>query len=150
MNDNSTLVENLSQYLVDRYFKDISEGKVTQIVDVQMELATKLNIRCLEILDSIGKFGGSMITLSKRKNAKTYEEKAEVVVELRNQHKHSLVVFIPQEYSRTTQSIASFKSLSIPSIMEELANKILKELGDSSSLVLTKPVIKLLSKNRIS
>ena len=125
MIDNSKLVDSLAEHLVDRYLKDISEGKVIQIVDIQMDLARKLNIRCLEILGATGNFHGSMITLSKRKNAATYEEKAEVVVELRNQHKHSLVVFIPQEYSRTTQSIASFKSLSIPSIMEEQANKIL-------------------------
>jgi DNA phosphorothioation-dependent restriction protein DptH len=146
--DNSKLVDSLAEHLVDRYLKDISEGKVIQIVDIQMDLATKLNIRCLEILGATGNFHGSMITLSKRKNAATYEEKAEVVVELRNQHKHSLVVFIPQEYSRTTQSIASFKSLSIPSIMEEQANKILKELENDNAFMLNKSLSTLLSKNK--
>lgn len=148
MIDNSKLVNSLAEYLVEKYLQDISEGKVLQIVDVQMDLATKLNARCLELLGEKGDFNGSMITLSKRKNPETHEEKAEFVVELRNQHKHSLIVFIPQEYSRTTQSIASFKSLSTPSIMEEYAHEILNELNSENSFSFTKPVIKSLSQNK--
>jgi hypothetical protein len=148
MIDNSKLIEGLATHLVDNHLSVLAEGKVLQVTNVQMQLANKLNRRCIELLHERDNFEGSIVTLSNRTNAETYEKRAEEVVELRNQIQHSLVVFIPQEYSRSTQSIASFKSISIVDVMEELSRVILKVLGGHGTLAMTKNLVQVLSQNK--
>ncbi len=142
------LVDGISDFLVKNHLLTLAEGKVLQITNLQMRLANQLNVRCLEKLKHNEKFEGSIVTISNRKNIQTFEKKAEEVVELRNQLKHSLVVFVPQEYSRTTQSIASFKSISMVDIMEELSNNILDELSNQSEFELTRTLRQSLARNK--
>ena len=148
MNYPNNLVDGISEFLVRNHLLTLAEGKVLQITNLQMRLANQLNVRCLEKLKKFEKFEGSVVTISNRKNLETFEKKAEEVVELRNQLKHSLVVFVPQEYSRTTQSIASFKSISMVDIMEELSNNILDELCNQSEFEITKTLRQSLARNK--
>lgn len=142
------LVERLSNYLVENHLADLPEGKVLQITNLQMSLANQLNTQCIQRVAKKDSFKGSIVTISNRRNPETFEKKAEEVIELRNQLRHSLVVFVPQEYSRTTQSIASFKSISIVDVMQDLSTSILNELGSQKGFEITNSLGQALSRNK--